>query len=205
MPKNTKLWDAGRPIFAVLFSTIDQQMKKLTMDEMNRLSTEDFRLAAKMDVIVVLDDVRSMMNIGSVFRTCDAFRVKKICLCGITATPPHREMQKTALGATESVVWEYHASCPDLLRMLKDDGAFIVAIEQVEGSVMLDEWKMDVDQPLVLLFGNEVHGVSEEALAQCHLAVEIPQHGTKHSLNIAVSAGIVIWEVFRHKKKSVLD
>ncbi|MFO7723321.1 MAG: RNA methyltransferase [Bacteroidales bacterium] len=179
-------------------------MKKLTMDEMNRLSTEDFRHAAKMDVTVVLDDVRSMMNIGSVFRTADAFRARKVCLCGITATPPHREIHKTALGATESVDWEYYPSCADLLQQLSTEGAFIVAVEQVEGSMSLDHWSPGTDQPLVLVFGNEVHGVSENALAHCHQAVEIPQHGTKHSLNISVSAGIVLWEVFRHKKKSVL-
>jgi 23S rRNA (guanosine2251-2'-O)-methyltransferase len=179
-------------------------MKKLTMDEMNRLSNEDFRLAAKMDVTVVLDDVRSMMNIGSVFRTADAFRVSRIILCGITATPPHREMQKTALGATESVDWEYHPSCTALLSKLNSEGATIVAIEQVEGSIMLDDWQINPANHLVLVFGNEVHGVSEEALAHCHMAVEIPQHGTKHSLNISVSAGILLWEVFRNKKKSVL-
>jgi tRNA G18 (ribose-2'-O)-methylase SpoU len=172
-------------------------MKKLTMEEMHRLSSDAFLEAQKMGVTIVLDDVRSMMNTGSIFRTSDAFRVEKIFLCGITATPPNREIQKTALGATDTVAWEYHENCSELVQLLKRKGMVIVAIEQLHESIMLDHWKIDPAREIALVFGNEVHGVSEEVLALCDYGVEIPQAGTKHSLNIAVSAGIVIWEAFR--------
>jgi 23S rRNA (guanosine2251-2'-O)-methyltransferase len=175
-------------------------MKKLAMDQMNRMSGEEFRQSSKLDAIIVLEDIRSMMNIGSVFRTADAFRVDRICLCGITATPPHREIHKTALGATETVRWEYHSSCAELLGRLKNNGVKIIAVEQLDRSIMLDKWDSERDKPIALVFGNEVNGVSEEALSQCDYGLEIPQYGTKHSLNISVTAGIVLWEVFRSRK-----
>lgn len=178
-------------------------MKKLTMDSMNRLSGKDFQAAQKIDLTIVLDNVRSMMNTGSIFRTADAFRVRKICLCGITATPPHREIEKTALGATTTVEWEYHEDCSTLLTSLKDEGFSIVAVEQLDDSIMLDEWNLDPDEPLVLVFGNEVNGVSDESLRVCDYGLEIPQHGTKHSLNIAVSAGIVVWEAYNKLKGQI--
>lgn len=172
-------------------------MKKLTIQEMNRLSSEEFKLASKTDITIVLENVRSMMNVGSVFRTADAFRIAKICLCGITATPPHREIHKTALGATETVQWEYHPEAAPLLLDLKNKGSLVIAIEQLHGAVILDQWIVPVNRHLVFVLGNEVSGVSDDALAQCHHGIEIPQLGTKHSLNIAVSAGIVMWEAFR--------
>lgn len=178
-------------------------MKKLTMEEMERLSGEEFREASKMNVTIVLDDVRSMMNTGSVFRTADAFRARRICLCGFTATPPHREIHKTALGATESVAWEYHESCAGLLQNLAASGAEIVAVEQTHDSITPGVWFPDPGKELVLVFGNELNGVSEEALAQCQYALEIPQYGTKHSLNIAVSAGIVLWEAFQRFRTQI--
>lgn len=173
------------------------------MEEMHRLSSDAFQQAQKMGVTIILDDVRSMMNTGSIFRTADAFRVEKIWLCGITATPPHREIQKTALGATETVAWEYHGNCSELVKMLKDKGVVIVAIEQLHERIMLDEWQIDPANPMALVFGNEVHGVSEEVLELCDYGVEIPQAGTKHSLNIGVSAGIVIWEAFRQLQNGI--
>jgi 23S rRNA (guanosine2251-2'-O)-methyltransferase len=178
-------------------------MQKLTMDEMERLSGEAFKEAPKMNVTIVLDDVRSMMNTGSIFRTADAFRAGRICLCGITATPPHREIHKTALGATESVVWEYHASCADLLKHFVATGAEIVAVEQTHCSIKPETWQPDPDKELVLVFGNEVNGISEEALMLCRYALEIPQYGTKHSLNIAVTAGIILWETFQRLKSQL--
>lgn len=172
-------------------------MKKLTMEEMQRMSADDFKTSAKADLTIVLDNVRSMMNVGSVFRTADAFRLRRIFLCGITATPPHREIQKTALGATESVEWAYHPDSASLVAQLKQEGSVIIAVEQVDSPVMLNNWIAVAGKSLVLVFGNEVTGVSGEVLRMCDFALEIPQFGTKHSLNIAVSAGIVIWEASR--------
>ena len=175
------------------------------MQEMERISEEQYRVVPGMDVTIVLDNIRSMMNTGSVFRTADAFRSKQIFLCGFTATPPHREIHKTALGATESVKWEYRSDCAALLKELRTQGALVVAVEQVHGSISLDHWTPDPGQPLVLVFGNEVEGIQQEVLQECEYALEIPQYGTKHSLNIAVSAGIVLWETykkFRHQIQS---
>ncbi len=177
-------------------------MKKLKMDEMGRLTGQAFRESSKMNLTIVLDNVRSMMNVGAIFRTADAFRAKQICLCGITATPPHREIHKTALGATESVEWEYYHDTVKLIRSLSESGAVIVAVEQTDESTTLENWRPDPEKHLVLVFGNEVSGVSDEVLALCDYSIEIPQYGTKHSLNIAVSAGIMIWESykrFRHQ------
>lgn len=154
---------------------------------------EAYSNAPKKNILVVLDDVRSMLNVGSVFRTCDAFAIQKMYLCGITAKPPHREITKTALGAELSVPWEYEPDAGELIRKLKMEGMHIVAIEQTSASVLLNEVHYDDDVPRVLIFGNEVDGVSDAVLSLCDEFVEIPQFGTKHSLNIAVSAGIALW------------
>lgn len=170
-------------------------MQKLSMEELNRKSVEEFRYAEKMPVVCVLDNIRSQHNTGSVFRTADAFGLEAIILCGITATPPSREIQKTALGATESVSWSYFKNTSDAILNLKDQGFRIIAVEQVKGSVSLRDFKTENDQKLALVFGNEVDGVSDTALALSDAAIEIPQFGTKHSFNISVTAGIVIWQI----------
>ncbi|MBP9151697.1 MAG: RNA methyltransferase [Flavobacteriales bacterium] len=176
-----------------------EQGRKLTMQELDRKSIADFRNGDKIPVIVVLDDVRSLHNIGSVFRTSDAFAVEKIILCGITAQPPHREIEKSALGATESVQWEYRETCIEAVKLLKADGVKVIGVEQVEGAIPLD--KVDVgSNHLALVFGNEVKGVSQEVLKSCDTFIEIPQFGTKHSLNISVSVGVVLWELVKKLK-----
>lgn len=172
-------------------------MRKLENNELGRISADDFRQAEKTPLIIVLDDIRSLNNIGSVFRTSDAFRVQKIYLCGITATPPNKEIHKTALGATETVDWEYCDEVTSLITRLKAENVRVFAIEQVENSVKLQDFDVKNDQTYALVFGNEVFGVSQAAIELCDASIEIPQEGTKHSLNISVSAGIVIWEFFR--------
>lgn len=172
-------------------------MKKLSMDELNRLSPEEFIKSEKMPLTVVLDNIRSLNNIGSVFRTSDAFRVSAIHLCGITATPPHREIHKTALGATDSVKWEYFEETHDSIQKLKDEGYQIVIVEQTDESVLLSEYQHDRRKKMALVFGNEVHGVQQQIVDMADLCLEIPQLGTKHSLNVSVSAGIVIWSFFK--------
>ncbi len=176
--------------------TMSDKGRKLGMQELERVSVEEFHQTEKMPVIVVLDDVRSLNNIGSVFRTSDAFAVEKIILCGITAQPPHREIEKTALGATESVYWEYSRSCVDTVKSLKSEAVRVIGVEQVQGAVSLEEFQLGV-QRIAFVFGNEVKGVAQEVLDVCDDFVEIPQLGTKHSLNISVSAGVVLWEAFR--------
>lgn len=171
-------------------------MRKLQMNELNRVSVDKFHELEKMPVVIVLDNIRSQHNIGSVFRTADAFRVEKIVLCGISATPPNREIQKTALGATESVSWSYSADVTETLSGLKSEGYKIIAVEQAEGSISLAEFIPPAGIKLALVFGNEVNGVSNEAMAQADQCIEIPQFGTKHSFNISVTAGIVLWEMF---------
>lgn len=172
-------------------------MKKLSMEDLNRISVEEFRQADKLPLVVVLDNVRSMNNIGSVFRTSDAFRVEKICLCGITACPPHRDIHKTALGAEESVSWEYFDETSECIESLKRQGYRVYAVEQVDESVMLDEFETQSGTPTAIVFGNEVEGVDEEVIPLCDGCIEIPQFGTKHSLNISIAAGILIWEMWR--------
>ncbi len=172
-------------------------MRKLENSELGRLSAQEFKESKKTPLILVLDDVRSLNNIGSIFRTADAFRVEKIILCGITATPPNKEIHKTALGATESVHWEYVKAITDALMTLRADGVRVYALEQVEGAVMLDRFVSDSNLKYALVLGNEVHGVSQEAISHCDGCIEIPQLGTKHSLNVAVSAGVAVWEFFR--------
>lgn len=172
-------------------------MRKLENNELERKSVEDFKTAEKTPIIVVLDDIRSLHNIGSVFRTADAFLIEKIYLCGITATPPNKEIHKTALGATETVAWEHHANVLEVIENLKRDDVNVFAVEQVENAVFLQDFEMKAGKKYALVFGNEVFGVSQEAVALCDGCIEIPQLGTKHSLNISVSAGIVIWDLFK--------
>ena len=172
-------------------------MRKLANSELNRKNADEFKDAGKTPLIIILDDVRSLHNIGSVFRTADAFLVKKIYLCGITATPPNKEIHKTALGATDTVAWEYQKDVLEVIATLKEQGVAVLAIEQVESAVMLQDFEPEAGVTYALIFGNEVKGVAQEAVSLSHGAVEIPQLGTKHSLNISVSAGIVVWDVFR--------
>lgn len=175
-------------------------MKKLKLEELGRISVDQFKESDKLPVSIVLDNVRSLHNVGSAFRTADAFRFEKIYLTGITGTPPHREIEKSALGATRSVDWEYAESTGSLVHELKKNGYNIVIIEQTTESQPLHRFTPETGQKYCLIFGNEVHGVSEEAIEFGDLALEIPQHGTKHSLNISVCLGIVTWEFFRKLK-----
>lgn len=172
-------------------------MKKLKLEELGRISVDEFKDAEKIPVSIVLDNVRSLHNVGSSFRTADAFRIEKIFLTGITGTPPHREIQKTALGATESVTWEYFEKPADAVSKLKAEGYKIIVIEQTSSSIPLHQFVPVSTEKYCLIFGNEVDGVSEEVIEYGDVAVEIPQTGTKHSLNISVCLGIVVWEIFR--------
>lgn len=171
-------------------------MRKLKNSELKRLSVEEFKAAKKSSIIVILDNVRSLNNIGSVFRTADAFLIQKIYLCGITATPPHKDIQKTALGSTESVEWEYVETINGLVSQLKSKGIKILSIEQAEGALMLDQFIPEIGNTYAVVFGNEVKGVDQEVVTQSDIVIEIPQYGTKHSLNISVSAGVVLWDLF---------
>ncbi|MBP4140716.1 RNA methyltransferase [Flavobacterium sp. P4023] len=171
-------------------------MRKLENSELNRKSVEGFKESEKTPIILILDDIRSLHNIGSVFRTADAFLIEKIYLCGITATPPNKEIHKTALGATETVAWEHHQNVLEVIENLKKENVMTLAIEQVESAVFLQDFKVENKKKYALVFGNEVYGVSQEAVALCDGSIEIPQLGTKHSLNISVSAGIVVWDLF---------
>lgn len=172
-------------------------MRKLANEELDRKNVEEFKASEKTPIIVVLDDVRSLHNIGSVFRTCDAFLVEKVYLCGITATPPNKEIHKTALGATETVEWEYAKDVVEVVKSLKESGVSVQSVEQVENSVMLNDFKITEGVKYALVFGNEVKGVNQEVVNLSDGVIEIPQLGTKHSLNISVSAGIVIWDLFQ--------
>lgn len=168
--------------------------RKLKNIELNRLSKEAFKNAQKSPAVIVLNDIRSMSNVGSLFRTADAFRVEKICLCGITARPPHKDIRKTALGAEESVDWEGYNSTLDCIHHYKEKGYEILALEQTTDSVDIREWEI-TEKPFVIVLGNEVDGVSDDVLAECDGVLEIPQYGTKHSFNVAVSGGIALWEL----------
>jgi 23S rRNA (guanosine2251-2'-O)-methyltransferase len=174
-------------------------MKKLKLEELNRLSVDEFRQTEKLSVSILLDNVRSLHNVGSAFRTADAFKMEKIYLTGITGIPPHREIEKTALGATESVAWEYHDKPEAVGLDLKSKGYRIIAIEQTTESQPLQNFSFNPNEKLCLVFGNEVHGVSDAVIELCDAAIEIPQAGTKHSLNISVCVGIVLWEVFKRR------
>lgn len=171
-------------------------MKKLSMDELGRMSVDEFKVADKLPLVVVLDNIRSLNNIGSVFRTADAFRVCKIMLCGITATPPHRDIHKTALGAENSVNWEYYEKVEDCIHVLQCDGYKIYSIEQADESISLTDLEVSNNDKVAVVVGNEVDGVSDEAIALSDICVEIPQFGTKHSLNVSIATGIVIWDIF---------
>ena len=172
-------------------------MEKKSMEQLHRISVEDFKRSEKTPVAVVLDNVRSMNNVGSVFRTADAFRIERLYLCGITARPPHKEIEKTALGATESVDWEHSDNTMETVEQLHNKGFQVIAVEQAEGSTPLHHFRWDGASPIALVFGNEVMGVEQAVIDRCDGVIEIPQAGTKHSLNIAVSAGAVLWEVYR--------
>ena len=166
------------------------------MDELNRVSTEEFKAQAKIPLVVVMDNVRSMYNVGSIFRTCDAFSVERLLLCGITACPPHKEITKTALGATESVEWQHYGTTVEAVTELKQQGYKVFAVEQVDTSVRLGRMEI-VPEKTAIVLGNEVFGVDDAVLALCDGAIEIPQNGTKHSLNVSIAGGIVIWEFFK--------
>jgi len=172
-------------------------MRKLENKELERKSIAAFKEAEKTPIIIILNDIRSLHNIGSVFRTADAFLIEKIVLCGITATPPNKEIHKTALGATETVAWEHQTDVLKVIENLKKEGVIVLAIEQVESAIFLQDFEIDSEKKYALVFGNEVFGVSQEAVALCDGCIEIPQLGTKHSLNISVSAGIVVWDLFK--------
>lgn len=169
-------------------------MKKLNLTELNRLSIEEFRETNKIPVVLVLDNIRSALNVGSIFRSSDAFALRHIHLCGITARPPHKEINKTAIGATASVAWSYHKDIELLIKKLKAEGYKIIGVEQTDSSVELQKFSINSGDQYALVLGNEVEGVSEALLAELDAAIEIPQYGTKHSLNVAVCTGIVIWE-----------
>ncbi|HVX49587.1 MAG TPA: RNA methyltransferase [Chitinophagaceae bacterium] len=170
-------------------------MRKLSMDELGRKTVEEFKLAEKNRIVVVLDNIRSMHNVGSVFRTADAFIIEAICLCGYTPQPPHRDIHKTALGATETVDWLYYNNATDAVQDLKLRGYAVYGIEQAEGSIMLDKFLLPGQGKLAVVFGNEVEGVQADVLSLCNGCIEIPQFGMKHSLNISVAAGIVLWQL----------
>ena len=169
-------------------------MRKLKITELNRLSVDEFKRADKLPLVVVLDEVRSLHNIGSVFRTSDAFLVNGIYLCGITATPPHPEMHKTAVGAEDPVDWIYRTHTLDAVKELHEQGYTVLAIEQVEGSTMLGDLQLDREKKYAIVMGNEVKGVQQEVVDACDGCIEIPQYGTKHSVNVSVTTGIVLWE-----------
>ena len=180
--------------FFTYFAAKRKNMRKLSMDELNRISKDDFEQADKLPIIIVLDNIRSLSNVGAFFRTADAFRIKELFLCGITACPPHREIHKTALGADETVKWRYFDTTEAACQALKTEGYKIFAVEQVVGSVPLQDFGFESHTAYIL--GNEVEGVGEEALSYCDGAIELPQAGTKHSINVSVCAGIVMWKLF---------
>lgn len=177
-------------------------MRKLTNQELNRINISEFKDTEKIPVTIILDNIRSLSNVGSVFRTSDAFIIHEILLCGITAKPPHREIQKTALGATESVDWRYFENTLDAVKELQKENVKVYAIEQVEDSIMLDRVEFNFDNHMAFVLGNEVKGVEQAVIDISDGCIEIPQFGTKHSLNISITAGIVIWESFQQFQKS---
>ncbi|WP_243473066.1 RNA methyltransferase [Winogradskyella sp. MH6] len=177
-------------------------MRKLKNSELDRLDVSEFKDAEKSPIIIILDNIRSLNNIGSVFRTSDAFLIEKIYLCGITAQPPHNDIRKTALGSTETVDWEYAENTIDVVNNLKNEGVNICSIEQAENATMLNNFNPEPNTKYAFVFGNEVKGVAQDIVNTSDLVIEIPQYGTKHSLNISVSAGVVIWDVFSKLKKN---
>ena len=175
--------------------------RKLKLQELNRITVDVFKASEKTPIIIVLDNIRSLNNIGSVFRSSDSFRIEKIYLCGITAKPPHRDIHKTALGATESVEWEHVEDTVELVEKLKADGVITLSIEQAENSLKLDDFQPEKDQKYAMIMGNEVDGVQQSVINASDFVLEIPQIGTKHSLNISVCTGVVIWDVFSKMKQ----
>ena len=179
-------------------------MKKLKNSELNRIDISTFKSIKKTPLIIILDDIRSLNNIGSIFRTCDAFKIEKIYLCGITATPPNRKITKTAIGATESIDWEYYENINDLVSELKNNGTMIWAVEQTENSKILSKMEnIDGNKKHALVFGNEINGVKQNVINGCNNVIEINQYGTKHSLNVSIAAGIVIWNFFKFLNKEI--
>lgn len=176
-------------------------MKKLSMDELGRISVDEYKQADKTPIVIVLDNIRSLNNIGSVFRTADAFRVCQIMLCGITATPPHRDIHKTALGAEASVDWEYFENTTDCIEYLKAEGYKVYAVEQADESVSLQNFDIAQHHKIAIILGNEVDGVDDEAIKMSDGCIEIPQYGTKHSLNVSIATGIVVWDIFTKLNK----
>lgn len=176
-------------------------MKKILNNELGRPNSEEFAAMDKLAVVIVLDNLRSGNNVGSFFRTADAFGMQEIILCGICATPPSRDVHKTALGAESTVKWSYSESTTEVIERLNEQGYTTLSIEQVEGATMLDKIKLEVDKPYAIVFGNEVEGVSQKVVDLCHGAIEIPQVGTKHSINVSVCGGVVLWEFFRQLSK----
>ena len=176
-------------------------MRKLRITELNRVSVDDFKKVEKIPLIIVLDNIRSLNNIGSIFRTSDAFLVEAIYLCGITATPPNAEIHKTALGAEFSVCWAYFEDTSDAILNLKENGYFVYAVEQVENSVFLDKLSLKKNKKYAMVLGNEVKGVQQSVIDMCDASIEIPQLGTKHSLNVSVTTGIVVWDAFKQLRK----
>jgi len=175
-------------------------MQKLSMDQLNRVDIETFKKQEKTPIAIVLDNVRSMHNVGSAFRTADGFAVERVILCGITATPPHREIEKTALGATQSVEWNHYVETTQAVQDLKAQGYKVIAIEQAEGSVSLENFAIEPNSKYAFVFGNEVHGVDDEVMEMVDTCIEIPQFGTKHSLNVSVTVGIVVWDILKKIK-----
>ena len=171
-------------------------MRKLKNSELERISVENFKKSKKLPVVIILDNIRSALNVGSIFRTADAFRIKKMYLCGITATPPHKDIRKSALGSTDSVDWKKIEKTEDLILDLKQKGYRLFSVEQTSKSILLDQFVLDYT-PIALVFGHEVHGVTQSVINLCDNSIEIPQIGTKHSLNVSISAGIVIWDLYQ--------
>lgn len=184
--------------FHYFCTQIRVDMRKLHVTEMNRITVDDFRTAEKLPLVVVMDHVRSLYNVGSVFRTADAFRLQGVMLCGITATPPHPEIHKTALGAEDSVQWTYEKDTLSAIERLRSEGYTLLAIEQCEGSTMMQNFLPDKDRKYAVVMGNEVKGVQQSVVDACDGCLEIPQFGTKHSMNVSVTAGIVIWHFAQH-------
>jgi tRNA G18 (ribose-2'-O)-methylase SpoU len=178
-------------------------MKKLKITEMDRLNVDQFKAATKIPLIIILDNIRSLHNVGSVFRTSDAFRIEKILLCGITATPPQAEIHKTALGAEDTVNWKYYENTLEAVKVVKNEGYRVCAIEQAKGSIMLNDFEAQKGEKIAIIMGNEVKGVQQEAIDCCDNCIEIPQYGTKHSLNVSITTGIVVWDLFN--KISYID
>ena len=175
-------------------------MRKLTVEDMHRIDVETFKQSEKLPLVMVLDNVRSLHNVGSVLRTADAFRIEAVYMCGITATPPSAEIHKTALGAEDSVNWQYFEDTMQAVDKLKNEGYTVLAVEQVEGSLKLGNFAFEPQKKYALIMGNEGKGVRQDVVDACHQALEIPQYGTKHSMNVSVTAGIVMWEVERVNK-----